>query len=160
MGGRVSTPLLHITEDPGLTPSHRTQINALLAAGTTIVCDRYYHSGMVYSAAKQNPSLPLAWARAPERGLPRPDLVLFLDLDEGAARARGGWGDEVYERPAMQRRVRELFAALAAGGEEDLVVVDAGGSVEGVAEVLWGKVKARVEEVEKGEVGGRVRTVE
>lgn len=144
--------------------------------------DRYYHSGIVYSAAKQNPSLPLSWARAPERGLPRPDLVLFLDLDEEQARARGGWGGEVYERAEMQRRVRELFWALSMGGkdaggeglvqgagglegeawrqeEEDLVVVDAAGSVEEVAEAVWGKVKGRVEQVERGEVGARVRTI-
>ncbi|KAM7185256.1 thymidylate kinase [Naviculisporaceae sp. PSN 640] len=90
-------------------------IITLLASGTTVLCDRYYHSGIVYSAAKQNPSLTLDWARAPEIGLPRPDLVLFLDLDEDQARARGGWGGEVYEKGEMQRRVRELFWGLSMG---------------------------------------------
>ena len=80
-----------------------------------MLCDRYYHSGIVYSAAKQNPSLSLAWARAPEVGLPRPDLVLFLDLDEAQAKLRGGWGGEVYEKGEMQRRVRELFWGLSMG---------------------------------------------
>ncbi|KAH7220620.1 thymidylate kinase-domain-containing protein [Fusarium oxysporum] len=154
------------------------QIQSLLASGTTIVCDRYYHSGIVYSAAKQNPSLTLPWARAPERGLPRPDLVLFLDLTEEQAQARGGWGGEVYERSDMQKRVRELFWGLSMGGkdvaaqglgldegegwtqeEEDLVVVDAGGSVEEVAEEVWKKVRGRVEQVERGEVGRTVRVV-
>ncbi|KAK0609526.1 thymidylate kinase-domain-containing protein, partial [Bombardia bombarda] len=91
------------------------EITALLSAGVTVLCDRYYHSGIVYSAAKQNPSLSLSWARAPEIGLPRPDLVLFLDLDEAQAKARGGWGGEVYERGEMQRRVRELFWGLSMG---------------------------------------------
>lgn len=81
-----------------------------------MICDRYYHSGIVYSAAKRNPHLGLAWARGPEVGLPRPDLVLFLDLDEGRARARGGWGAEAYEREETQRRVRELFWGLSLGG--------------------------------------------
>ncbi|KAJ4340407.1 Thymidylate kinase, partial [Neurospora sp. IMI 360204] len=79
-------------------------ITSELAQGTTLILDRYYHSGIVYSAAKQNPSLSLSWARAPEIGLPRPDLVLFLDLDEEQARLRGGWGDELYEKAEMQRR--------------------------------------------------------
>lgn len=159
-----------------------TQIQTLLASGTTILCDRYYHSGIVYSAAKQNPSLSLSWARAPERGLPRPDLVLFLDLEESQAKARGGWGGELYEKAEIQKRVRELFWGLSMGGkdmqaeglvegagglegaqwkqeEEDLVVVDAGGSVEEVAEAIWGKVKGRVELVEKGEMGKSVRMV-
>ncbi|KAG5665414.1 hypothetical protein KAF25_009539 [Fusarium avenaceum] len=154
------------------------QIQTLLASGTTILCDRYYHSGIVYSAAKQNPSLTLPWARAPERGLPRPDLVLFLDLTEEQAQARGGWGGEVYERSGMQKRVRELFWGLSMGGkdaaaqglgldegegwtqeEEDLMVVDAGGSVEEVAEEVWNKVRGRVEQVERGEVGRTVRVV-
>ncbi|ROT34596.1 thymidylate kinase [Sodiomyces alkalinus F11] len=155
-------------------------IGTLLASGTTILCDRYYHSGIVYSAAKQNPSLSLSWARAPELGLPRPDMVLFLDLDEATARARGGWGGELYERGEMQGRVRDLFRGLARGrigadgtlGEEDrradrafrqegedLVVVDAGASVEEVAERVWDKVRPRVEAVEKGELGSVVRTV-
>ncbi|KAI0471590.1 thymidylate kinase-domain-containing protein [Xylariaceae sp. FL0804] len=92
------------------------RIRADLAAGRTVVCDRFYHSGVVYSAAKRLPSLTLAWARAPEAGLPRPDAVLFLDLDEAVARARGGWGQEVYEKAEMQRRVRELFWALSSMG--------------------------------------------
>ena len=188
-------------------PRARKTIAALLAAGTTVLCDRYYHSGIVYSAAKQNPALSLSWARAPEVGLPRPDLVLFLDLDEAQARSRGGWGGEAYEKVEMQRRVRELFWGLsmgkigttqvavpagaegtngvaAAGGvieevavgppsldrltgneyrfrqeEEDLHVVDASPSVEEVAEEIWKVVQARVEAVERGEVGKTVRRV-
>ncbi|TQN72609.1 Thymidylate kinase [Colletotrichum shisoi] len=154
-------------------------IQALLASGTTVICDRYYHSGIVYSAAKQNPRLTLHWARQPELGLPRPDLVLFLDLEEAVARERGGWGGEVYEKAEFQRRVRELFWGLSLGRvgpdgglgdegrvdrefrqeEEDLVVVDAGASVEEVAEEIWRKVGPRVEGVEKGEVGSAVRVV-
>ncbi|KAI8293415.1 thymidylate kinase [Colletotrichum sp. SAR11_240] len=144
-------------------------IKSLLASGTTVLCDRYYLSGIVYSAAKQNPSLNLHWARAPELGLPRPDLTLFLDLDESVAKERGGWGGEVYEKAEFQRRVRELFWGLHRGrigpdgmlGEEDrkdadfcqekedLVVVDAGASVEEVAEEIWTKVGPRLEAVEK-----------
>ncbi|KAI1827234.1 thymidylate kinase-domain-containing protein [Xylaria intraflava] len=91
------------------------KIKAELAAGHTIICDRFYHSGIVYSAAKQLSSLSLSWAKAPEIGLPRPDMVLFLDLEESVARSRGGWGGEVYEKGEMQRRVRELFWGLSMG---------------------------------------------
>ncbi|KAI0490445.1 thymidylate kinase-domain-containing protein [Xylaria cf. heliscus] len=91
------------------------KIKTELEAGHTIICDRFYHSGIVYSAAKQLPSLSLSWAKAPELGLPRPDVVLFLDLEESVARSRGGWGGEVYEKGEMQRRVRELFWGLSMG---------------------------------------------
>lgn len=123
---------------------------------------------MVYSAAKGNPSLGLAWARAPEAGLPRPDAVVFLDLDEARARERGGFGEERYETAEMQRRVRALFWGLKRGEVDgvafeeeagDLVVVDAGGSVEEVAEEIWRVVRPRVEGVERGELGREVRRV-
>ena len=40
------------------------------------------------------PGLDLAWARAPDVGLPRPDLCLLLDvsMDEAMRRAEGGGG--------------------------------------------------------------------
>lgn len=163
-------------------------IQQSLAAGVTIIADRYYHSGIVYSAAKQNPSLSLSWAKAPEVGLPRPDIVLFLDLEEEIARKRGGWGGEIYEKGEMQRRVRELFWGLSMGDlgkgtngvglgnvaegasngrakgefrqeEEDLQIVDANLGVEELAEKVWETVLPRLEAVERGEVGHTVRTV-
>ncbi|KAI1415422.1 thymidylate kinase-domain-containing protein [Hypoxylon sp. FL1857] len=91
------------------------KIKAELEASHTIICDRFYHSGIVYSAAKNIKSLSLSWAKAPEVGLPRPDMVLFLDLEEEVARERGGWGGEVYEKGEMQRRVRDLFWGLSMG---------------------------------------------
>jgi dTMP kinase len=113
-GPQMDDHVIHLLFSANRWEAART-IAGLLAAGTTVICDRYYYSGVVYSAAKQNPSLSLSWARAPEVGLPRPDLVLFLDLDEEKARARGGWGGEVYEKSEMQRRVRELFWGLSMG---------------------------------------------
>lgn len=77
----------------------------------------------------------MPWARAPEIGLPQPDLVVFLDLEPEEAKRRGEWGGEKYERGEMQRKVRELFRGAAGRGE--VVVVDAGGSVGDVAEGVW-----------------------
>lgn len=107
--------------------------------GTWLVVDRYSYSGAVYSAAKDNPSLSLEWAWAPEIGLPHPDIVFFLDISSDAAAERGGYGEERYEREEMQSRVRTLFQHLfsiihTSTVVEPLVVrVDAGGSVEDVA---------------------------
>jgi dTMP kinase len=109
-------------------------IARLLHAGTTVVVDRYYYSGCVYSAAKRNSTMDLAWCRRPEVGLPRPDLCLFLDLAAEEAARRGGFGDERYEKREMQDRVRELFAEMRTHADEaeDIVTIDAGGSVEEV----------------------------
>ena len=109
------------------------QIRADIDAGVTIVVDRYYYSGIVYSAAKENAGLTLQWAREPEVGLPRPDLCIFLDIAPEVAAQRGGFGSEKYETSKMQKRVRELFHELLKrpdGG--DMALVDAGRSLEDV----------------------------
>ncbi|PBP20165.1 thymidylate kinase [Diplocarpon rosae] len=137
-------------------------IEATLSSGYTIVCDRYYYSGMVYSAAKHNPVLSLAWAQTPDAGLPRPDVVVFLDLQAEEAEKRGGFGEEKYEKREMQQRVRELFLSLLEvdGNEKDMKVVDAGATVEIVEERIWGQLENIVSSLRKGKLGkeiGRVK---
>lgn len=119
-----------------------------MEAGTHVIVDRYYYSGIVYSAAKQVPGLDVRWARAPEVGLPKPDLVVFLDVDVETARARGGWGRERYEEEEMQGRVRGLFMEVVrqegkGEGGNRTKVVDAGKGEEEVG----GVVRRVVEEV-------------
>ncbi|KAK4501433.1 hypothetical protein PRZ48_007242 [Zasmidium cellare] len=123
-------------------------IKSLIESGTTVVIDRYYYSGCVYSAAKQNPTMDLAWCRHMEVGLPRPDLCLFLDITAEKAASRGGFGTERYEKQEMQDRVRELFAEMRTHEDEgeDIVVVDAGGSVEEVEGAIWETVRRRLGE--------------
>jgi dTMP kinase len=123
-----------------------------IAAGTTVVVDRYYYSGCVYSAAKQNPSMDLKWCRHPEVGLPRPDLCVFLDIKAEDAAKRGGFGTERYEKQEMQDRVRDLFGELRKHEDEaeDIVVVAAGGSVEEVEKAIHDVVQKRLGSVEAG----------
>ncbi|KAG4424343.1 hypothetical protein IFR04_002584 [Cadophora malorum] len=137
-------------------------IESTLLSGYTIVCDRYYYSGMVYSAAKNNPSLSLSWAQTCDVGLPKPDVVVFLDLEAEEAEKRGGYGEEKYEKREMQLRVRELFRSLKEvdGDEREMKVVDAGATVEVVGERIWDEVEKVVKSISEGERGkeiGKVR---
>lgn len=112
-----------------------------------MVIDRFYYSGIVYSAAKNRADLSLKWARDPEIGLPRPDICLFLDIAPEAAAKRGGFGSEKYETSAMQKRVKELFYELMDTSDGlDIQVVDAGKSVEEVEEDIMGRVKDVMEQ--------------
>ncbi|THW02100.1 thymidylate kinase [Aureobasidium pullulans] len=112
-------------------------IEADINAGITVIIDRYYYSGCVYSAAKNNPSLSLSWSRHPEEGLPRPDLCLFLDVSAEDAAKRGGWGEERYEKQELQDRVRQLFADMRATDDgSDFVTINAGQSLEEVASAI------------------------
>jgi len=144
---------------PLLTPTHihRASIEADIAAGTTVIVDRYYYSGCVYTAAKNNPSLDLAWCRHPEVGLPRPDICLFLDISAEDAAKRGGWGEERYEKRELQDRVRQLFADLRASPDgTDFVTVDAGKSMDDVEAVIQGHVECCLNSVDKDDSPLRV----
>jgi dTMP kinase len=69
-----------------------------LAQGTNIICDRYAYSGVAFTSAKTNNDrstvsggdLTLNWCIGPDIGLPAPDAVIFLDLDQNEAEKRGG----------------------------------------------------------------------
>lgn len=112
-------------------------MRADIEAGVTVIIDRYYYSGIVYSAAKDHADLDLQWAREPDVGLPRPDLCLFLDIAPEIAMQRGGFGSEKYETTRMQLRVRELFHELLEGLDgEDMVLVDASRSLDDVQQNL------------------------
>jgi len=139
-----------------------SSIEASLAEGTTVIVDRYYYSGMIYSAAKGNRSLPLDWARDPEVGLPRPDLVIFLDLAPEQAEARGGFGEEKYEKREMQERVRTLFLGLKDRKDEeaeDMVIVNAGASIEDVHKDILARATQKVVLVQQKGLGTTVRRV-
>lgn len=136
------------------------EIESNIAAGITVISDRYIHSGMVYSAAKENPSLTLEWARTPDIGLPKPDVVVFLDLEPEVARERGGFGEERYEKEEMQKRVRDLYTRIRRDEKEGIVVVDAGRELMEVENGVWKCVEKIIEDVEAGKRGGKIGKVE
>ncbi|KAJ6185431.1 hypothetical protein N7519_006732 [Penicillium mononematosum] len=110
-----------------------------IANGITVIVDRYSYSGVVYSAAKANPTLSLEWAWRPEIGLPRPDICLFLSISPEEAAKRGGFGAERYENGEMQTRVRELFQTIFEK-QQDVSIIDAGKSIEEVSREIRGAV--------------------
>lgn len=106
---------------------------------------------MTFSAAK---GLPYDWCLTPDLGLPRPDVVLFLNISEEDSSQRAGFGEERYEKKEIQDKVRRLFERMYKdrnGHKEDWELVDAGRTLEEVSEDMWRVVK-RV--VEKTKVGG------
>jgi len=120
------------------------QIKQDIDDGFTVIIDRYSYSGAVYSAAKKNPELGLDWAWQPEVGLPRPDLMLFLDISPEVAAERGGYGDEKYETSEMQQNVRSLFRELLGfpGMADHCVMIDAGRPLKEVERSLLNATRA------------------
>lgn len=76
------------------------------------------------------------WCKAPDQGLPQPDLVLFIDLPAEVAQARAGYGEERYEKVEFQRAVRKNFDLLLETGTWR--VVDGNQGVAALSQTIEG----------------------
>ncbi len=111
-------------------------IRPALAAGSWVVCDRFYDSTMAYQGYGQGADRAFIAAQTRLLGL-TPDLTIVLDVSECVAaprlRQRGADADR-YERlgAAFHARVKDGFRAIAAAEPERCVLVDASGAVQDV----------------------------
>ncbi|KAM9385928.1 thymidylate kinase isoform 2-T2 [Pholidichthys leucotaenia] len=101
-----------------------------LEQGVTLVVDRYAFSGVAFTSAK--PGFCLDWCKSPDVGLPKPDLVMFLQLTPAQAALRGQFGQERYETSVFQRAVQQRFEELMKDTSVNWQVIDAAQNVEGV----------------------------
>ena len=90
----------------------KPDIDRWLAAGITLLCDRYVASSIAYGEAQ---GLEVTWLVEMQRFLPAPDLTVFLDIAPETAVARKSAGRDRYERDrALQGAVRESYLRQAA----------------------------------------------
>ncbi len=113
-GARDYTPdvmqLLYVTN----RYEHRVEIEARLAGGAVLLCDRYVASSIAYGEAQ---GLDPAWLAQIQRFLPPPDVTILLDIAPETAVRRKAAGRDRYERDlAMLSRVRESYARQAEAG--------------------------------------------
>lgn len=101
-----------------------------LEQGTTLIVDRYAFSGVAFTSAK--PGFSLDWCKMPDVGLPKPDLVMFLQLSPSDAALRGQFGEERYENSDFQKAVQQKFEVLMKDPSINWQVIDASRSVEDV----------------------------
>lgn len=91
------------------------EIEPALAAGITVVCDRYDLSSIAYqSATAPEGESAVPWLQAINQRARRPDLTLVLDVDPEVAelrRTERGEPAELFERRELQRRLAELYAS-------------------------------------------------
>ncbi len=111
------------------------EIRPLLAAGHTVLCDRFYDSTTAYQGFGRK--LDIRMVRSLNRlavGDLKPDLTFLLDLDLRTARSRRGKRPDRLElQPkAFFTRVRSGFLEIARKERRRIKVVDAGRSVDEV----------------------------
>jgi len=116
-------------------------IQPSLAAGSWVVCDRFYDSTLAYQVAGQG--APRAcWEALREATLTgiTPDLTLLLDLPVATGLARAGHRGDTnrYELlgDAFHQRIRDSFLAQAAAEPARFAVIDAAAPVQTVSAAI------------------------
>ena len=120
-------------------------IEPALAAGRTVICDRYADSTRVYQGASGRGELRGLVDRLHAEAIGRePDLTLVIDLDARAALARARGPETRFEAMglAFQARLRDGFLALAREFPARCRVIDGAGAPETVAARVAGAVEA------------------
>jgi len=89
----------------------KPQIEAFLADGAIVICDRYLASSVAYGEAQ---GLDGVWMRDVQKYLPQPDLTILLDIAPETAAGRKTANRDKYERDlALLSRVRESYERQA-----------------------------------------------
>ena len=87
-------------------------IEAALARGTILVCDRYVASSIAYGESQ---GLDASWLREVQRNLPQPDITFLLDIAPEVSARRKTSDRDKYERDlALLGRVRDSYRRQAA----------------------------------------------
>lgn len=129
-----------------------TQIRQSLLEGETVVIDRYSYSGIAYSCAKKG--LTIDWCCEPEKGLPQPDLVIFLELPKEAQYKRQGFGEERFETEEMQELVRLQYEKVMEKSGEIWLRVDVEDkSPDQILGEIISPIKRRIEACASKEIG-------
>jgi dTMP kinase len=119
----------------------RPKIDAWLAAGTMVVCDRYLASSIAYGEAQ---GVDAAWLTAIQRFLPQPSLTLLLDIPPDASLTRKRAARDKFERDLpLLGRVRESY--LRQSRESDAWVrIEGGQDKDAVSSAVVTAVRSRL----------------
>ncbi|XP_046998459.1 thymidylate kinase isoform X1 [Schistocerca americana] len=124
------------------------KIKSALQNGVTLVIDRYAYSNVAYSAAKE--AMDFKWCTLPGTGLPKPDVVFFLDMNMEAMEKRGGFGSERYETTNFQRSVYNNFKKLI---DKSWKVLNADQKKDILHEEILTNALSIIENVKNSEIG-------
>jgi dTMP kinase len=117
----------------------REEVRPALAAGETVLCDRFVYSSLAYQAHARGLGREQVWtANAPAIEGLLPDRVVLLDLPPatalGRAQARGALDRIEAESLAFHEAVRAGFLDEASADPERFRVIEATGTPEDIHE--------------------------
>jgi dTMP kinase len=87
------------------------EIEKMVSKGTTVIMNRYYQSNLVYGISK---GLKLDWLRSLDKGLPKADLVIVIDIRPNTLVSRSKNVVDTFEKDLeLIRRVKKNYRILA-----------------------------------------------
>lgn len=82
----------------------------------------------------------------PDKGLPKPDLTIFLTLDLKELGNRKGWGEERYEKEEFQKIVKSCFYEVFELEQEKgvILIIDVNGKdIKQVEDLIWEELQKK-----------------
>ena len=126
-------------------------IQPALKSGTTVICDRFYHSTVAYQGYGRGLSIDLIEAvnNIATQGL-RPDLIVLLDIPVEPGLSRKKLKDR-FEREelAFHHRVRQGYLERAKKDPQRWLVIDGSLPKRDIERQIWEKVELLLFEVRK-----------
>jgi dTMP kinase len=118
----------------------RKDIQSMLESGTIVILNRYYHSNLVYGISK---NLELDWLQNLDKGLPREDLCIVLDVSKAVSKSRSRYTPDLFESDdLLLEKVQRNYKKLARRFKWK--VINANGPREEVSRKVMELVKTNV----------------
>ena len=110
-------------------------IEPALARGETVICDRYFHSTIVYGSVQ---GLPSDWLKEMNTKFIQPDQVIFLLPPFDVCRERVGRRESTdeFEEESFQKKVYDGYEALARE-ESGITVIRSTGEKKDVSQEIF-----------------------
>lgn len=87
------------------------EIEKMVSKGTTVIMNRYYQSNLVYGISK---GLKLDWLLSLDKGIPKADLVIVIDIRPKTLVSRSKNVVDTFEKDLeLIRRVKKNYRVLA-----------------------------------------------
>jgi dTMP kinase len=116
-------------------------IKPALSTGKFVVCDRYYHSTVVYQGIKCGRAFDIL--RDSENKYIQPDILLLFDVQASIAHSRIIKRDgklDKYEKTAINlEKMRMLYLEIF-GSKRNTIIIDSSGSTDEVFELIKSKL--------------------
>ncbi|XP_020844677.1 thymidylate kinase isoform X2 [Phascolarctos cinereus] len=135
-------------------PERSTEIGKLLSSYLEKKSNMEDHTvHLLFSANRWEQNFSIDWCKQPDVGLPKPDLILFLQLSSLEAAKRGDFGTERYENNAFQEKALQCFHHLMQDDSLNWKTIDASQGIEDLHKEIYSLSEKTIQMAQDTAVG-------